>query len=508
MMLVYSPCWSFVIHIPADYPTIQQGIDASVDSDTVLVQPGTYVESINFNGHNIVLGSLFLTTGDTSLIGQTVVDGDSSGSVVILESGENINTIVAGFTIRNSGGFGNAGLECRNNSSPQIYHNIITENNNRGLGGGISCFESSPTIKDNSILLNSAVDGAGIYGENNSNPIIIDNTISGNVLLEAYNGGGGGICFSHSDPIIINNRLYDNVGYYGGGICLFGDSQALIKNNIVANNQSEFGGGILNGAVAIPTIIGNVFCDNIATTGGGYYNYYGKIAFINNVFYNNSADWGGGLFSVSDSMSLIFNCIFWRNVAENGPQIYMYDTAQFVQYNDIDGGWPGEGNIDLDPLFQDPENGGFHLMSIACGDSANSLCIDAGDPNILDSLLDCSWGLGGTRSDMGAYGGGDSLTSSNYDDHIPTPGRFMLFQNYPNPFNASTTIRFILPEPQDVCLIVYDLLGRQVETLLDEYRRAGGHSVNFDASHLSSGVYLCHLKVGDYSETRKMILLN
>ena len=54
-----------IINIPADYPTIQQGIDASVDGDTVLVQPGTYVENINFNAHNIVLGSLFLGTDGT-----------------------------------------------------------------------------------------------------------------------------------------------------------------------------------------------------------------------------------------------------------------------------------------------------------------------------------------------------------------------------------------------------------------------------------------------------------
>ena len=57
-----------IINIPADYSTIQEGIDASSDGDTVLVQPDTYVENINFNGHNIVLGSLFLTTGDTSYI--------------------------------------------------------------------------------------------------------------------------------------------------------------------------------------------------------------------------------------------------------------------------------------------------------------------------------------------------------------------------------------------------------------------------------------------------------
>jgi hypothetical protein len=165
------------------------------------------------------------------------------------------------------------------------------------------------------------------------------------------------------------------------------------------------------------------------------------------------------------------------------------------------------GNTSLDPYFRDSENGDFHLMSIACGDSADSPCIDAGDPNILDSLLDCSWGLGGLRSDMGAYGGGDSAVVGIFDNMPPMPDRLMLFQNYPNPFNAQTTIRFVLPKSQDVDLAIYDLLGRQVKTLIDEYRQAGIHTVTIDASGLSSGVYFYHLQAGDLGETKRMILL-
>jgi hypothetical protein len=146
-------------------------------------------------------------------------------------------------------------------------------------------------------------------------------------------------------------------------------------------------------------------------------------------------------------------------------------------------------------------------MSIACGDSADSPCIDAGDPNILDSLLDCSWGLGGARSDMGAYGGGDSLITSIFDEYIPNPGRFMLLQNYPNPFNAQTTIRFILSEPREVQITVFDLLGRQLQTLLDKYRQAGVHTVTFDASHLSSGVYFYRLQAGEMVKIKRMVLL-
>jgi hypothetical protein len=64
-----------------------------------------------------------------------------------------------------------------------------------------------------------------------------------------------------------------------------------------------------------------------------------------------------------------------------------------------------------------------------------------------------------------------------------------------------------MPESQQVTLTIYDLLGRQVETLLDEYRQAGVHTVTYDASHLSSGVHFYRLQAGDKLETKRMILL-
>jgi hypothetical protein len=91
VLLVFAPfsmASATIINVPADSSTIQGGINGSSNGDTVLVQPGTYVENINFNGHNIVLGSLFLTTGDTIYISTTIIDGDSAGTVVTFESGE------------------------------------------------------------------------------------------------------------------------------------------------------------------------------------------------------------------------------------------------------------------------------------------------------------------------------------------------------------------------------------------------------------------------------------
>ncbi|UCE67211.1 MAG: T9SS type A sorting domain-containing protein, partial [Candidatus Zixiibacteriota bacterium] len=165
------------------------------------------------------------------------------------------------------------------------------------------------------------------------------------------------------------------------------------------------------------------------------------------------------------------------------------------------------GNIDINPLFRDPDNGDFHLMATYCGDTLDSPCIDGGDPNILDSLLDCSWGLGGLRSDMGAYGGGDSLITGIFEEYIPPPRRFLLLQNYPNPFNAKTTIRYSLPNKSEISLSVYNLLGQQVEMLFEGIQEAGEHTVTWDVSALPSGIYFARLETRCRTENIKMVLL-
>jgi hypothetical protein len=83
------------------------------------------------------------------------------------------------------------------------------------------------------------------------------------------------------------------------------------------------------------------------------------------------------------------------------------------------------------------------------------------------------------------------------------PGEYRLEQNYPNPFNPSTKISFSLPKGGDVKLLVFDVLGREVTVLVNGFRTVGTHSVDFDASSLSSGVYLYKIQAGDFTETRK-----
>ncbi|MCH8033439.1 MAG: T9SS type A sorting domain-containing protein [Bacteroidetes bacterium] len=93
----------------------------------------------------------------------------------------------------------------------------------------------------------------------------------------------------------------------------------------------------------------------------------------------------------------------------------------------------------------------------------------------------------------------------NIQAEIPTD--FTLHQNYPNPFNPSTKIKFVIPNSSFVNLKVYNVLGKEAATLVNEERPAGSYELEFDASSLASGVYLYRLQAGDFIETKKMILL-
>ena len=117
------------------------------------------------------------------------------------------------------------------------------------------------------------------------------------------------------------------------------------------------------------------------------------------------------------------------------------------------------------------------------------------------------------------YGGSDGIlfqtgyatsyllpVSVEYIEGI-TPAEYLLLQNYPNPFNPTTTIRWQLPEAGFVTLKIYDVLGREVSTLVNEKLVAGKHETVFDASRFNSGVYFYQLQVGKFIQTRKMILL-
>jgi len=157
-----------------------------------------------------------------------------------------------------------------------------------------------------------------------------------------------------------------------------------------------------------------------------------------------------------------------------------------------------------------------HIATIHPYDSP---CIDAGNPAILDEFLDCDWGLGESRSDIGAYGGVDYQMDID-DQVLEIPNQITLGQNYPNPFNAMTTIQYTLPTfnamttiqytlptANDVIIDIYDVLGRKVETLVDKKQQAGYHQVVWNATNKASGIYFYKIQSRKNAETKKMVLL-
>jgi hypothetical protein len=498
-----------IIHVPADYEYIQDAINVCNDGDTVLVSPGRYFGLLNFNGRNIVLASQFLLTSDSSYIGSTIIDGDSNGTVITLANGEDSTAAIVGLTVQRGRAFSGGGIKCIG-ASPVIRNSYIINNDARdpysGSGGGIACMDSSNcTIIDNVIKSNiTTAYGGGIFCFASS-PLIANNLINFNTLepSEPIGAGAGIACLMNSNAFIKNNIIEDNVVGWepGGGIgCSY--SQPMITQNVIRRNSAGDGGGIMIGSGA-PTVTGNLIVDNDAERTGGGIVMYTSCTFINNVIAYNEAETGGGIFCQGNPATLI-NDILWANLPD---QIRTHYTYAIISYSDIQGGYDGDGNIDMDPKFRDLENGNFHLMSTQCGDPLDSPCIDAGHPDSLDEELHCLAGLGVARSDMGAFGGRGNITSIENESPIEIPIGFSLSQNYPNPFNPTTTIAFELPKNSHVKIEIFDILGRRVGMLLDEERLAGRHQVTWNTGKISSGIYFYRITADEFVDVKKMTLL-
>lgn len=100
-----------------------------------------------------------------------------------------------------------------------------------------------------------------------------------------------------------------------------------------------------------------------------------------------------------------------------------------------------------------------------------------------------------------------AVQTTNVQEKNNLVQEYKLLQNYPNPFNPTTNISFLLPDGQNVKLTVYDMLGKEISTLLDEYLPAGSHSVQFDAASLPNGVYIYTLQTDRFRDSKKLILL-
>ncbi len=301
---------SAVLLIPEDFEIIQDAIEESEDGDTLLVEEGSYNESIDFNGRDIVIASMYLLDGEEDHITNTFIDADGLNQrCVTIESGETEDAQLIGFTIINGFADYGGGIYCRNTRA-QLSHLRVYDNHAQRHGGGMYCTtDGDPTLYDVAFISNSA-----------SHP-------------EEDNGYGGAISTRGSSPIL--------------SYCL-----------IVNNEAERYGGGIYS------TNEGSPLLDHVTISG-------------------NAAGVGrGGIHFRENALPSLINSIHWGNTPAD------LSAGLNITYSDVQGEYEGEGNINQDPLFIDPENGDYGLQE-------GSPCIDTGDPDTPEDP-------DGTRADMGA----------------------------------------------------------------------------------------------------------
>lgn len=187
-------------------------------------------------------------------------------------------------------------------------------------------------------------------------------------ILDEFNGAG--ILFRDGSPTVKNCIITNNwAGCWGGAMCcsMFGNSNPTIINCTIADNYSNAEGGAFFTLGNSPTIIGSLIVNNeAAALGGGIHDFGGgTVTIINTTIAGNVAPNASGIYGSNVDVS---NSIVWGNVGSN-EQIW----GATVSYSDVQGGFDGEGNLDVDPGFADADNGDFHLV-------ADSPLIDAGDP--------------------------------------------------------------------------------------------------------------------------------
>jgi len=368
VLLVVLPSFGKTIHVPADQPTIQAGIDAASNGDTVLVSPGTYKENISFNGKSITVAS-------QSGPAVTIIDGQQLTAVVTFSGGETRQAVLRGFTVQNGGyAYPGSGISI-SGASPTIEGNVVILNN--VCGNAVSSDNGGPLIQNNLIANNNpSCYSQAVYLNYDTSDDVIGNVISDNPF------GGINVFYPSGNVNITANAIVDNGS---SGIIynsLYGNS-ANVVGNLVTRNQE---GGISLGSSPVTLVNNTVFNNN-----GQQCCSSGAEVYANTV----------------DNQVTIDNNLIIGNTSYPALACGAYNADPVFQHNDVfstEGpGYGGvcpdftgsNGNISVDPLFAAPLSGDLHIQSHSPAVNAGTNSAPNlpkkdfdGDPRILGKVID------------------------------------------------------------------------------------------------------------------------
>jgi len=463
--------------------------------------------------------------------------------------------VLDGFTI--TGGNANPPPPNTNNSGGGLYvfgnetdvsnptlRNLVFTANTARFGGGVGCVFATP-ILNNVAFIDNAAFGDGVPGDGGGmNNSICASTLRNVLFRENRSDGfGGGLMNNRGTTSLIGGTFVGNMGLRGGGMYNLLDVSVIVNAVFLSNTAVVSGGGMYNDesniALMNAVFSGNRTLDATQRGGGGMGNFREAPFLANVVFYGNtSARDGGAIFNINSEPRIV-NSILWGNEAV-GEEDEIFSGgipggSPLVVASIVEGGVPesaadGGGNLDADPFFVDAdgpddvtgtEDDDFHLLGASPaidgglnqgllfdvfdldvdGDTQERVPIDlAGNLRVHDG------GTGVLVVDMGVYEfGAPGVLVAAEEEPADLPASPVFLAAYPNPFREKATLRYALPSAGRVVLKVYDMLGREVATLIDGILPAGTHEVRFEAPDLASGPYIYHLNAAGRTATRTMM---
>ena len=278
---------------------------------------------------------------------------------------------------------------------------------------------------------------------------------------------------------------------------LLGDDDIL---SLAVDSSGDVYAGTGHVGFGAPIAYSRIF--RLSQSGGGWTDVYGNAAAadINSI----TVDSKGNVYAVTSRLSLANSSIIVRS-QDNGATWAVDDSGITATYLNLvtivadTGGSVFAGDVNNNGLFATTDGG-----QVWQEDSTG-----LGADNFITSLTANAGGdvFAGTNTGGVFENCGSSPVTSLIQPTVVQPKSFSLGQNYPNPFNPTTVISYKLSALSEVTLKVYDVLGREVATLVNGKQNAGSHTVTFDGSRLASGVYLYRLQAGSFVSVKKLVLL-